>query len=166
MHEPSHSETSEHGEAASSTISVDLLEASYRSTSFPKHWSRTKRLVELRKYAQFLELAARRPRLRATPTRDIDEFWHLHMLHPVAYHRDCLRLFGEIFDHNGGFGLGLGELPLLQRAFREFSEAWFEEYGTPYVAVNETVTKCWHDCAGRCWHACSNKASDRGNARP
>jgi hypothetical protein len=88
-------------------------------------------------------------------------FWHLHMLAPVAYHRDCTSLFGRLLDHDGGFGKGDGELPELQRVFMETAELWERAYGEPYgedgVWVRDAVlTNCWHDCQNRCWHACSN----------
>lgn len=141
-------------------LSVDLLVASYRSASFPQDWSREARERELARYVRFLLLSAKSPGHRATPTREIDEFWHLHMLQPVAYYRDCQRIFGRLFDHDGGFGTGPGELPILQAAFREFAKRWLAEYGEPYVESTASgdagATSCWHDCANRCWHACSS----------
>ncbi len=131
-----------------------------RSSSFPQDWSREKRERELHRYRQFLALAACRPGLRCTPTRDIDELWHRHMLHPVAYHADCMRIFGRIFDHDGGFGTGPGELAILKTAFRRFAREWQAAFGEPYVERmpddDPALTSCWHDCSDRCWHACSN----------
>ncbi len=145
---------------AQNVVSVDLVAASYRSTGFPQDWTREKRETEAARYEQFLVLAAKHPGKRATPTREIDEFWHLHMLHPVAYHEDCQRLFGRVFDHDGGFGTGPGELPVLKTAFREFAARWQDEYGAPYVGEmpgdEGGATSCWHDCSNRCWHACSS----------
>src|SRR4051812_17438525 len=141
-------------------VSVDLVSASYRSSSFPQDWSREQRELQAKRYEMFLQLAAKHPGKRCTPTREIDEFWHLHMLHPVAYHQDCMKLFGRIFDHDGGFGTAPGELPVLKHAFQEFALRWQEEYGEPYVRVrlgeDASATKCWHDCSNRCWHACSD----------
>ncbi|WP_437643950.1 hypothetical protein [Sorangium sp. So ce362] len=39
------------------------------------------------------------------------------MLHPKAYVADCMRLFGEILDHDGGFGGTCEEEPVLQAMF-------------------------------------------------
>ncbi len=141
-------------------LSIDLVAASYRASTFPQEWTQEKREREAQRYLMFLELAARSPGVRATPTRDIDELWHLHMLSPVAYHRDCMRIFGKVFDHDGGFGTGPGELPVLKAAFREFAQRWQAAYGEPYVehlpSEADELTNCWHDCSGRCWHACSS----------
>jgi hypothetical protein len=82
------------------------------------------------------------------------------MLAPVAYVRDCLRLFGKILDHDGGFGKDASELPALKDAFIRTAEMWEAEYGEPYREDGQYIrdaemTDCWHDCADRCWHACS-----------
>ncbi len=82
------------------------------------------------------------------------------MLSPKAYYRDCMRLFGDILDHDGGFGKGDGEAAQLQATFEQTSRLWLEMYGEPYVATpGQQSTKCWHDCVGRCWHACSTKST-------
>jgi hypothetical protein len=151
---------------ATSTLSVDLVRASYRASTFPQEWSLEKREAEAKRYEMFLKLAAK-TRGRATPTLEIDELWHLHMLHPVAYYRDCMHLFGHILDHDGGFGTAAGELPILKASFRQFAADWLAEYGTPYVEAlpddaSSAATNCWHDCQSRCWHACGGKVHASG----
>lgn len=139
------------------TLSIDLLAAAQRSESL-----RDRPRVELeraaRDYERFLELAGQVPGPLA-PTRAIDEMWHLHMLHPVAYHRDCLRLFGKILDHDGGFGLQPAERPALGRAFERTAALWMQRFGEPYGSDSASdLRACWHNCQSRCWHACSSKA--------
>jgi hypothetical protein len=147
------------------TISADLLHASYRSDTFPQDWSRPERERAFGRYLKWLALVLRHPRSRVAPTRDIDLFWHLHMLSPVAYVRDCMRLFGRVLDHDGGFGKGEGELPELRAAFEQTAAWWEAEYGEPYredgMWMRDAVqTDCWHDCSNRCWHACSDIAAE------
>jgi len=139
-------------------ISVDLLRAWERSEKKPEGWARHDAVRALDRYERFLRLAAMYPGVPHAPTRDIDEMWHLHMLSPKAYHGDCLRLFGEILDHDGGFGKGEDEEAQLQATFEQTARMWHAMYGEPYVtqAAHES-TNCWHDCVGRCWHACSSK---------
>lgn len=141
-------------------VSIDLLAASYRSDTFPDDWTREQRELSLQRYHKWLLLKQRHPTARLAPTRDIDLFWHLHMLSPVAYFRDCSRLFGRLLDHDGGFGRGPGELPQLQEVFARTARWWEEAYGEAYredgVCVRDAIaTDCWHDCADRCWHACA-----------
>jgi hypothetical protein len=143
-----------------SPISVDLLRAWERSETKPEGWTHADAVRALHRYEHFLRLAAAHPGMPQAPTKDIDEMWHLHMLSPKAYHRDCMRLFGDILDHDGGFGKGKGEDAQLQATFEQTSRLWQEMYGEPYVATPaQQSTKCWHDCVGRCWHACSSKAA-------
>ncbi len=141
------------------TITVDLIESARRSDHFPKEWSATKVQRALDRYTRFVLLAARHPGLALAPTRDIDEMWHLHMLSPRAYYEDCMRLFGEVFDHDGGFGKDASEVSMLRTTFERTARLWEAAYGEPYVddhAAANATTKCWHDCQSRCWHACKS----------
>lgn len=140
-------------------VSIDLIEAARRSDSFPKDWTEDRTRRAIARYEQFLRLVARHPGTPFAPTRDIDTIWHLHMLSPRAYYEDCRRLFGDVLDHDGGFGKDPAEIPILKATFEETARMWLETYGESYVntdaAGNETVD-CWHDCSGRCWHACKS----------
>lgn len=143
------------------TVSADLLAASYRSDDFPQDGSREQREKSLLRYRKWLGLKQRHPKAPLAPTRDIDLFWHLHMLSPVAYFNDCQRLFGHLLDHDGGFGKGEGELPQLIEVFTRTAKLWEQTYAEPYredgLFMSEAqMTNCWHDCQNRCWHACSN----------
>jgi hypothetical protein len=142
-------------------LSVDLLEAASRSDSIPQDWPQEQRARSLERYIKWLMLKQQHPAARMAPTRDIDLFWHLHMLSPVAYHRDCIQLFGHLLDHDGGFGKGPGELPQLQEVFTRTATWWEETYGEPYredgrYMRDVEMTNCWHDCQDRCWHACAD----------
>ncbi|RYZ17712.1 MAG: glycine-rich domain-containing protein-like [Myxococcaceae bacterium] len=144
-------------------LSVDLIRSSYRSEDFPADWTDAQRRHSLDRYEKWLLLKVKHPDARLAPTRDIDRFWHLHMLSPVAYVNDCQRLFGQLLDHDGGFGHDPAELPELKRVFRETATLWEAAYEQPYREDgrwehDETaLTSCWHNCSNRCWHACSGK---------
>lgn len=145
----------------STVVTVDLIRASYRSESFPQEWTDEQRRQSLDRYLKWLRLKQMNPTRRLAPTRDIDMFWHLHMLAPVAYHRDCMTLFGRVLDHDGGFGNTPDELPELQRVFGETARLWENAYNEPYgedgVWIRDAgPTACWHNCQNRCWHACSD----------
>ncbi len=142
-------------------ISPDLIDSYHRSESKPEGWTEVDAINALNRYEKFFLLAAKHPRAPLAPTKDIDVMWHLHMLSPKAYYEDCMRTMGEIFDHDGGYGKGEGELPKLQATFSNTEQLWLSEYGEPYRTQNELgpdgLVNCWHDCQNRCWHACSNK---------
>jgi hypothetical protein len=143
-----------------SIISADLFKAAKKSPSFPKDWDDAKIRRELGRYEKFLRLAQAHPGQPLAPTKDIDEMWHLHMTHPRAYYEDCQRLFGDILDHDGGFGADEAELPELQATFNRTAELWEREFGEKYVEreFDPNMTNCWHDCQSRCWHACKSKS--------
>lgn len=157
-------------ETAKPIISVDLIEAAKRSDTFPRDWSPERLHRALARYERFLLLVAANPGVAVSPTRDIDEMWHLHMLSPRAYYEDCSRLFGEVLDHDGGFGKEPVEVPLLQATFERTARLWEEQFGEPYLdALVETregaTVDCWHDCQSRCWHACSSKSASTSVAQ-
>ena len=156
-------------EHAPPTVTVDLIAASNRSDDFPEEWSLHERQQALGRYIKWLGLKERHPRARLAPTRDIDLFWHLHMLSPVAYVRDCMKLFGRVLDHDGGFGKGEGELPKLREVFEQTAALWEAHYKEPYREDGQWMrdavqTDCWHDCQDRCWHACSDATDETVNA--
>lgn len=143
------------------TISVDLLRASSRSDDFPAEITDQQRQTSIARYSMFLELCRRFPGRKIAPTLDIDRMWHLHMLAPVAYFKDCQANFGRILDHDGGFGKAPEEETALQAAFIDTAQLWEQVYSVPYMpdgrwAADLKMTNCWHDCSNRCWHACSN----------
>jgi uncharacterized protein DUF1399 len=84
------------------------------------------------RYRRFLALKARYPDFPIAPTEILDEMWHLHMLHPRAYHRDCMEAFGCILDHAPGFGASPSEEPALAKTFSRTSALYEREFGEPY----------------------------------
>uniref|UniRef100_UPI003F494439 glycine-rich domain-containing protein n=1 Tax=Cupriavidus necator TaxID=106590 RepID=UPI003F494439 len=139
-------------------VSIDLLRAWQRSDKKIPEWTLENAAMAADRYERFLLLVAARPGQPYAPTRDIDEMWHLHMLSPKAYYDDCVRVFGEVLDHDGGFGKEAEEEVVLKEVFETTAKLWQEHYGEPYVTDRtDAMTNCWHDCVGRCWHACSKK---------
>lgn len=59
----------------------------------------------------------------AHPTYAIDLFWHAHMIHPVAYRRDCAKLVGRLVDHSPW------PENYKQANFDETNRIWKEEFG-------------------------------------
>ena len=138
-------------------FSVDLHEAARRSETETCEWVPEQLDEAVERYRKFFYLACLAPGI--APTREIDMIWHLHMQAPVAYHRDCMRYLEQILDHDGGFGKTPQEAAVLGQVFERTAERWREVFGEPYVAGEETGTKCWHDCQNRCWHACSDNGA-------
>jgi hypothetical protein len=141
-------------------ISVDLIRAADRAENFPKDWPVERVHHELARYKKWFRLAGKYPDRPIAPTKAIDEFWHLHMLHPVAYEEDCMRELGFVLDHDGGFGKEPSELPELEATFQATAVLWAEEYHESYLNPGDRpdgMTKCWHNCQSRCQRACKSQ---------
>jgi hypothetical protein len=140
------------------TVSVDLVSAALKcEDGFFRNRPRQDAAESAERYRKFLALIQRYPEEIVAPTKDIDEMWHLHMLHPVAYHRDCMANFGEIIDHDGGFGSTPDELPALLDHFRRTAALWEKEYGESYAGGDADSAKCTRNCVSRCQRACKTK---------
>lgn len=62
-------------------------------------WDEEKALMVEAEYRLFLSLAIHFPGDRISPTPDVDEFWHVHLLDTGAYEADCKRVFGRTLHH-------------------------------------------------------------------
>jgi hypothetical protein len=113
-------------------LSVDLVAAATLSEGvLGRLDARTLRAMELN-YRRFLLLNALHPHETLAPTGAIDEMWHLHMLHPRAYHDDCIAVLGRILDHNPGAGKRPGTMPRLLAHFSATERLWAAEFAAPY----------------------------------
>ncbi len=88
-------------------------------------------------YRRFLALIAEHSNVTLAPTQAIDEMWHLHMLHPVAYHQDCMAFLGYLLDHDAGFGVSDEERPTLEAFFDHTSDLWQQTFGQAYQAAEQ-----------------------------
>jgi len=117
-------------------LSFDVLHDAKLSDGYFANLDEERVRESERRYKQFLNLARKYPEATLTPAMDIDEVWHMHMLRPAAYQKDCYSLFGEILDHDGGFGKASDQqLQELETAFAKTSDLWEKEYGEPYARL-------------------------------
>jgi hypothetical protein len=144
-------------------ISIDLINAALRSDDCAD-LSRDTLERDARDYARFLVLAQLHPDEPIAPTRAIDRMWHLHMLHPRAYHADCLAIFGDLLDHDGGFGSTPEEAPVLAEAFRRTALLWEATFGEPYMGTGAGVVACKRNCVSRCQRRCKTVDRQQGGA--
>lgn len=50
-------------------------------------------------YRAFLFLCKTYPEETIVPIKEVDEFWHLHILDTQKYHKDCQNIFGYYLHH-------------------------------------------------------------------
>lgn len=67
------------------------------------------------------------------PTREIDEFWHNHILYTQQYMKDCYYIFGHYFHHEPA-SLS-SDLEKLIRDFEQTEKLYLEEFKTPLVLI-------------------------------
>lgn len=64
-----------------------------------KRWTRRMADVAAGFYRNFLYLSKKYPEESLSPTRQIDEIWHAHILYTQDYHRACEKIFGFYLHH-------------------------------------------------------------------
>ncbi len=84
------------------------------------------------------------------PTKEVDEFWHAHILDTAKYASDCQSCFGFFLHHFPYLGLrGTEDAQALRDRFRESQEYYESEFGEQMGGESSGVcTSCGtSDCA-------------------
>ncbi|HEX2549313.1 MAG TPA: hypothetical protein VHM20_05755 [Gammaproteobacteria bacterium] len=112
---------------------LDQLDLSYIvdamcSASYPlPQWGREDALHCLQLYKNFLWLQKKYHLEPLVPTREIDEFWHNHILYTKNYFQDCLQIFGHYLHHQPA---SADENPQhLIQSYLKTKELYFKEFG-------------------------------------
>lgn len=61
------------------------------------------------------------------PSKEIDEFWHNHILDTQRYHKDCQIIFGKYLHHYPYFGLN-NDADELAEAFEQTKMLYLQEF--------------------------------------
>jgi len=97
-------------------------------------------------YKRFLALLAMHPGQQLAPTRDIDKFWHAHILDTRKYATDCELIFGGFLHHNPYLGM-LGDEDKLDQAAQALHSLFASDFGEAVplnaVPVNELADPAW-----------------------
>lgn len=108
-------------------MKVDTFPSPYRG------WDEdfARKVSELYKSFLFLIYKYRCTKIPLVPTREIDEFWHTHILFTKKYFEDCHNIFGEYIHHNpaeddSGNGTGIDAFEytrfLISKEFPELAD--------------------------------------------
>lgn len=88
-------------------------------------------------YKNFLLLQKKNASVPLVPTREIDEFWHNHILHTQQYFQDCARIFGYYLHHQPVSPRDNTEQLIAD--FTRTKELYFAEFNEPLtVQANRT----------------------------
>lgn len=80
------------------------------------------------RYKNFLSLHIKYANIPLVPTKEIDEFWHNHILHTKKYLYDCEQLFGGYLHHTPL--APADDLNELIHDFQRTKQLYFAEFGT------------------------------------
>lgn len=80
-------------------------------------------------YKNFLYLQKKHESSTLVPTRQIDEFWHNHILYTKQYMYDCERIFGYYLHHEPASPFD--ETTSLVNDFLRTKEYYLAEFGEP-----------------------------------
>lgn len=115
-----------------------------------------------REYKRFLTLIKLHPKKQIVPTKEMDKFWHSHILDTMAYQRDCMKAFGYFVHHFPYFGIyGPEDRANLEREFAESQSLYFDAFGEQ---MNYDPARCEDhpchvpsECACRAAGTCKNE---------
>ena len=96
-------------------------------------------------YRRFLYLVSLYPEKVIVPCKDVDKFWHTHILDTQKYMSDCEGLFGRYFHHFPYFGMrGEKDRLNLEDAFSETEELHLQHFGES--PLSSDITDCGSLC--------------------
>jgi hypothetical protein len=82
-------------------------------------------------YKRFLTLLAKYPHEPIAPGKEVDRFWHAHILDTQKYVEDCERVFGHYLHHFPYFGMrGADDAEALAAAGARTRELYDAEFGS------------------------------------
>lgn len=125
-------------DARNNINSLDLTHVINRVVK-EKKWSPRMGQVAGKFYRNFLLLCKKHPKAHLSPTLQIDEIWHAHILYTQDYHAFCDKVFGKYLHHQPLMP-GAEEAEANNDAIGLLQKLHQEEFGEPiYDAVYSFV---------------------------
>ena len=154
--------------AAIQALDLDPIKLKLMDAEEGQGWSRE--YVERMEtaYKRFLILMVKFPEETIAPTKDVDKFWHGHILDTIKYAEDCQNVFGYFLHHFPYFGMrGEQDAADLKAAAERLHELHMREFGE---GVENTAAWCaaakpaaadsaWCAAAGAAWCAAAKSAA-------
>jgi hypothetical protein len=83
-------------------------------------------------YKRYLTLMVKYPEQTIAPTKDVDKFWHGHILDTMKYAEDCQSVFGYFLHHFPYFGMrGEQDAANLRAAAANMHALYERDFGEP-----------------------------------
>ncbi len=116
------------------SLDLEPIKFKLMHKTFGEGWSEARACAIEIEYRRFLYLQHMHPGEQASPTADVDTFWHYHILDTVKYAADCERAFGYFMHHYPYLGLLDGDAPGVGEAAAERTRQLYEAtFGEAYL---------------------------------
>jgi hypothetical protein len=139
----------EHVVAAIQALDLDPIKFKLMDPEEGQGWSREYVDHMEIEYRRFLTLSVKYPEETIAPSKDIDKFWHGHILDTIKYAEDCENVFGYFLHHFPYFGMrGAADAANLANAGKTTNRLYEKEFGQSLAAE-----------AGYCGVAASKQAA-------
>lgn len=112
-------------------------------------WSQEQANEAEAEYKRFLALKRTYPEKDIVPHRDVDLFWHQHILDTEKYANDCEEIFGYFLHHFPYFGMnGPQDEQNLMDAFEETKQLYEDHFKMDYLGKPKRclAPKCRTQC--------------------
>ena len=163
--------------AAIQALDLDPIKLKLMDTEEGQGWSREYVNQMAIEYKRFLTLSVKYPEETIAPSKDVDKFWHGHILDTMKYAEDCQNVFGYFLHHFPYFGMrGEQDAANLAQAGRTTKRLYEKEFGEAAssrttmcgVAVTDRPAMCGvavtRDAAAMCGVAVTNRPAMCGVA--
>ena len=124
-----------------------------RKVALRKGWDDSYAADVEREYLRFIRLHTSNPGVPVSPSDDIDEVWHEHILNTRAYTEFCAKEFGGYMHHDP---VGLGEELHDLSPTLELYKSTYGEDAPERIWLGDAA------CRGRCHLKCEIKAGQCG----
>jgi hypothetical protein len=115
--------------AAIQALDLDPIKLKLMDSEEGQGWSREYADKMELAYRRFLTLLAIHPEETLAPSKDVDKFWHGHILDTLKYAEDCERVFGSFLHHFPYFGMrGAEDAANLARAAEATRRLYRQEF--------------------------------------
>ena len=117
--------------AAIEVLDLDPIKLKLMDSEEGQGWSREYADRMEMAYKRFLTLLATHPEETLAPSKDVDKFWHGHILDTLKYAEDCDKLFGTFLHHFPYFGMrGAEDAANLAKAAENTRRLYRQEFGS------------------------------------
>jgi hypothetical protein len=105
MHTHSQTKTPEQMVEAIFALDLEPLKPKLMDREEGYGWSKEQVNFYEQEYKRFLAMLVRFPNETIVPTKEVDKFWHSHILDTMKYAEDCNKVFGYFLHHYPYLGM-------------------------------------------------------------